>query len=351
MTPHLLACTMALLFSTSIFQQAPSAQAGEDESGSSILSVEQPSMAGSRNDLSEDELDRAYAQTVSETDEKKRKKREAEEHKTLEEEFDAFLAEEKRKEREAAADKEAQKKLEEHRSDPAQWRLIVYSVQMMLGRFGYGTGPFDGKLDEKNRRALKEFQTYNGLSATGDIDWQTLQKLSKDQEALDQLPVHLGGHSFSELFWDEFVVATGTWTFKDSLLGNPLQATRIECHRQWMRCIEATVDLHPPDFYLAAPHLEYHKIDRWDAHEIITSPNDKVCVRYTLRISRSQQTVTGLRSPIKSKGDCGFVEPRDFQLQLSDGTKIWLELNKRRGEAISRILRMDRFLLKNIEGF
>ncbi len=50
---------------------------------------------------------------------------------------------------------------------------------MALGRFRYGIGPFDGLLDEKTRRALREYQAYNALSPTGKYK-QKVWKKEKD---------------------------------------------------------------------------------------------------------------------------------------------------------------------------
>jgi peptidoglycan hydrolase-like protein with peptidoglycan-binding domain len=57
--------------------------------------------------------------------------------------------------------------IEQSRSEPTKWRFIVVRVQMALGRFRYRIGPFDGLLDEKTRRAPREYQAYNVLSPTG----------------------------------------------------------------------------------------------------------------------------------------------------------------------------------------
>ena len=86
----------------------------------------------------------------------------------------------------------AQQLLDEaRRSDSKDWRGIVGSVQMMLGRFGYGTGPFDGVLDKRTSDALTKYQVNNELKASGVPDAVTMFKLNADNAALEELPVYL----------------------------------------------------------------------------------------------------------------------------------------------------------------
>jgi peptidoglycan hydrolase-like protein with peptidoglycan-binding domain len=50
-------------------------------------------------------------------------------------------------------------------------------VQKRLSELGYDPGPADGVWGAKSRKALKAFQTAEGLEATGELDEQTCKKL------------------------------------------------------------------------------------------------------------------------------------------------------------------------------
>ncbi|MBI4639779.1 MAG: peptidoglycan-binding protein, partial [Candidatus Tectomicrobia bacterium] len=53
---------------------------------------------------------------------------------------------------EAQKPKIAQKKWEElKQTNPEEYRQSIVLAQIILGRFGYGTGPFDGELNEKTQ--------------------------------------------------------------------------------------------------------------------------------------------------------------------------------------------------------
>ena len=49
---------------------------------------------------------------------------------------------------------------------PEEYRLLVLGTQIYLGRFGYGIGPFNGKLDKATQDALKAYQKNVGITET-----------------------------------------------------------------------------------------------------------------------------------------------------------------------------------------
>lgn len=53
------------------------------------------------------------------------------------------------------------------RANPKERRRLIMVAQMLLGRFGYGVGPFDGRFDDKTRRAIKYYQESNQLGGRG----------------------------------------------------------------------------------------------------------------------------------------------------------------------------------------
>ncbi|HEV2247392.1 MAG TPA: peptidoglycan-binding domain-containing protein [Terriglobia bacterium] len=59
-------------------------------------------------------------------------------------------------------------------STPDGWK----EVQRTLAKEGFYNGPIDGKLYVPTKKALKAFQTANGLEPSGVVDWDTAVKLS-----------------------------------------------------------------------------------------------------------------------------------------------------------------------------
>lgn len=53
----------------------------------------------------------------------------------------------------------------------------VTAAQQALARQNYYRGPVSGQLDDATQRALFEFQVDKGITATGNLDWRTLQAL------------------------------------------------------------------------------------------------------------------------------------------------------------------------------
>jgi len=51
-------------------------------------------------------------------------------------------------------------------------------IQTALKNAGYDPGPIDGKLGGKSKKAIKDFQTANGLKADGKVGLKTWTKLS-----------------------------------------------------------------------------------------------------------------------------------------------------------------------------
>ena len=221
--------------------------------------------------------------------------------------------------------------------------MLVLSAQMALGRFGYGTGPFDGKMDDKTRRALQEYQRYNTLPVTGAIDCETFIVLTDNIESLERQLVFLPPYIF---FGDtQFVMAQGTWTLVNDEQAWPLQTTTIHCHRKWNHCIESTAIV--ADGERLSLELNYYEVERWDNLEIVTKPRGLACVRYTLRLSLSQRTVTGLRMTKPAAEGCEFIGKQDIQLRLDNGTEIWRELDTAHSKAIGRVMRLGDFKFEN----
>ena len=124
------ACAVVILLVLLFIQQPTPARAVEDERESPILRVGQFMVADSKTENASEEGG-----------------------KDLKKSFE--MADKLRKERETKKEQLKQQTFEMDRSNPASWRLTVGAVQMALGRFGYGTGPFNGVFNENTRRDRK----------------------------------------------------------------------------------------------------------------------------------------------------------------------------------------------------
>lgn len=52
-------------------------------------------------------------------------------------------------------------------------------IQTALKNAGYYSGPMDGKIGDKTKKAIEDFQTANGLKADGKVGANTWNKLKK----------------------------------------------------------------------------------------------------------------------------------------------------------------------------
>ena len=80
-----------------------------------------------------------------------------------------------------------------------------------------------------------------------------------------------------------------------------------------------------------------YRIDRWDDHEIITSPVEFACARYTLRIGREEKSVTGLRLRTSKEGMCKDFKA-EIHLRLVAGHEVYSQLSTRRKAALKGLL-------------
>ena len=230
--------------------------------------------------------------------------------------------------------------LDKLRANPKERRRLIMVAQMLLGRFGYGVGPFDGRFDDKTRRAIKYYQESNQLPGTGELDYLTLRKLTQDADWLEQLPVYLPPSVFVDDGWDASVSASGTWTNVHDRHAMSLHTTRIECTRKWKYCVESTAMVGEGNQLILS--MDQEEVERWDDREIVTKPKDRHCLTETLRLSRSQKTVTRLRTRATSE-PCRLSEGQDVTLRLDSGVKVWTDLNQARKEASRRILKTGDF--------
>lgn len=232
-----------------------------------------------------------------------------------------------------------QKELEKmKKSSPEAFRFAIMRVQMILGRLGYGTGPFNGSLDYRTRKALQEYQKYNNLPVSGEFDFQTFKKITDDEEILEQktiggLPLFI----FTAELWNSRVEAFGTWVIDNGKAAFPFQTTRIVCYRDLGICFVATAQIAIGNILYLDTDL--YEVGRWDAHEIETKPRDGICSRFIIRINRVQKSVTGIRSNIRQGGLCAKETYKKIHTRLEDGWKVYNGLMKAYNHSISRLFR------------
>ena len=230
---------------------------------------------------------------------------------------------------------------------PDYYRAFVVTTQMTLATLGYNPGPFRGDFDERTRQALKEYRADRHLAPAPDLDTETIDALKKDEVSISMPVVYLPMLVVNTVAWDQdYVSAQGTWVIVGEEQGFPLQTSEITCFKSMTYCVEATSTLDvsgQSDYALGmlSTDLELHEIERWDQYEITTKPDDKACVRYTLRISRARNEVTGLRTTLDTKGPCAGVSKADFHLKLIDGQGIYDNRFKLRQEKRRQLLRAN----------
>ncbi len=242
----------------------------------------------------------------------------------------------------ASAQQRAEKELAELRKKPEEFRTLVTGVQIFLGRFGYGVGPFTGALDQKTQNALKAYQKKTGLHESGEIDFPTLKRLTEDDRVLNRIVPLLPAHVVRDQKWDKWVEVQGTWMLKEGNTDDVLHTSRITCMREFQRCIASTASLVNASVAQLLVHTHVYDIKEWDQDKIVSHPYDgEPCANSILRISKSPLIVTRFVSLQKSPtGQCSKVKSADQQYVLDDGPKIYRLLKTQKAQAIQKILQV-----------
>lgn len=63
-------------------------------------------------------------------------------------------------------------------AEAARYAAIVHQAQSQLGKLGYDTGDLDGVMGRQTAKAIRSYQSENGLAKTGKLDSATLASLS-----------------------------------------------------------------------------------------------------------------------------------------------------------------------------
>ena len=235
----------------------------------------------------------------------------------------------------------AQKELEALQSRPEDYRVLVMGVQIFLGRFGYGTGPYNGKLDEKTQAALRAYQQYVGLSETGQIDYRTLEHLTHDNQLLDEPLPFLPPATFHLDQWDKAIQVQGTWAAEGGLTKDAVQTSRISCFREEKECIESTAVLITGTVPLLEVLTSVYTITEWDEEELVSAPFEgEPCTITILRINRKLKSITRFTAYQQKEGVCENVQTRDVLYHLVNGPQVYGTLKQEKAIETKRILRV-----------
>jgi len=218
-------------------------------------------------------------------------------------------------------------------------RLSTLNAQMLLGRLGYGICPYDGVLDRRTQKAIREYEKNRGIPVTGDpMSFETSKKLKEDAETIEKEPIFLPSLVFVNELWDKgYFKAQGTWVIVDGEIGWPEQTSQIDCSREWGICIEATATMRGSRGIDLQTDIYY--IEQWDQQEIVTKPKDWGCVRHMRRVNRIQRSVTGIRSTILRDGACKEIEAKELHMILTDGYETTKKLDQEYNDRLKKLFR------------
>jgi hypothetical protein len=235
----------------------------------------------------------------------------------------------------------AQKELETLKSRPEEYRVLLLGVQIFLGRFGYGTGPYTGKLDEKTQTALREYQQYMGLPETGEVDFRTLKSLTTDNQILDKPLPFLPQATFHLNQWDKAIQVQGTWAGEGGLTMDAVQTSKITCFREEKQCIESTAVLTGINVPILEVLTHVYAIKEWDDEKLVSAPYEgEPCSIIILRMNRQQKSVTRFVAYQQNEGVCQDVETKDVLYYLVNGPQVYATLKEEKAKETKRILRV-----------
>ncbi|NKB81728.1 MAG: hypothetical protein GKS05_07565 [Nitrospirales bacterium] len=236
----------------------------------------------------------------------------------------------------------AQAALAELQTRPKEYRVLILGIQIFLGRFGYGTGPYTGELDEQTRSALRAYQQYVGIPVTGELTYLTLEHLTNDNKTLDQILPFLPRLAFHDKEWAQAIRIEGTWALTGESQPSIPQTTIIACERQWNRCVESTAAISATHAPRLSIKTHVYEIGSWDDNDIVTKPNSsEPCTSAIVRINRKEQTVFRLLSIQEGPGACADMDNRDLHYRLVSGEETYWQLKQRKAESTKRILRIN----------
>lgn len=236
------------------------------------------------------------------------------------------------------------------KTNPAEYQKaksgFVLMAQMVLGQFGYGT-VFNATLDERAQKAIREYQAYNGLAVTGDIDANTIDQMNADRKIVDEPasaflpPLQLLINS-----WDDgWISASGSW-IERGRSNETLSTSEIQCYKQHRLCVEAKAEEGVKISGISGGFsvvVVPYDVERWDRYEIVTKTVEWPCGRENIHINRQEKSVTAISIPAyKDEKNCHtvFGPPKSSTYDLADGARILELKSQARQTALRRILRV-----------
>jgi peptidoglycan hydrolase-like protein with peptidoglycan-binding domain len=117
--------------------------------------------------------------------------------------------------------------------------ILLVSVQVHLGKMGFGAGPFTGILDPSTRDALKRFEAARGLPSTGNpFTKATLSRIMDETEQVERFERAPGPRRpvFAEDQWATgYLLVEGQWLIEPTPSAFD-ESVRIECWREDLTC-------------------------------------------------------------------------------------------------------------------
>ncbi len=241
----------------------------------------------------------------------------------------------------SAKDRKGQQELEAIKQRPKDYRVLIMGVQIFLGRFGYGVGPYTGTLDSQTKAALKAYQRQNNFSATGELDYQTLMHLTDDNKVLDRPLPYLPQYVFHGDQWDKAIQVQGTWARESGPTSDAVQTSKIYCFREQKQCIESTAVLLVENAPILDVMTHVYAIKEWNDEQLVSEPYDgESCTISILRIHRKNNTVTRFAAYQKGDGICEKVNTEDVQFRLTKGPDVFVSLQQRKAQETQQIFQV-----------
>ncbi len=176
---------------------------------------------------------------------------------------------------------------------------------------------------------------------TGDINFETLQRLTEDDQVLNRIVPYLPPLQSRKDEADQWIDVQGSWMLKEGNKDDVLHTSRVTCMKEFQRCIDSTASLVNGSAPTLKVHTHVYDIKEWDDNKIVSLPYDgEACMISILRISKSPLVVTRFVTAQSSPGPCMKVKSEDHQFVLDNGPKIYQTLKTQKSAAIQQILQV-----------
>jgi hypothetical protein len=227
----------------------------------------------------------------------------------------------------------------------ATWRETRAFCSSILGRLGYGTGPFTWQYGHRERTALVRFQRDLGIPSTGRLDSLTIWNLLEAQDVLGKADIKLPYLEVRRI--GQWFFASGTWKAITNKLGYPVNIVNIECNAisgecavTWVEFISEALD------QVGRMTTRSLHVVHWDKDMLVAKSGDESNITLTINVPAQDVTWTQeagvtvkwasddelrrqsqYRSKLPSDLLAGSAEPdtlnpQRMTLKLVDGSKL-----------------------------